>query len=143
MNIDNLVIYINTRKRLIYFLEGIAQALQNNVIIEGETILNKYFSPEEQELLKSIDPEPHLKLEEIRKQLNNVKTVVIYTAIPITVNEEHQITKDLYSKLKPEFIVDFKIKPSVLAGAIVEFDGKVHDYSLHKKITDNKYGKQI
>ncbi len=101
-------------------------------------------------------------IEKLKKSVDDLPTAIITTAVPLpdeTIQKlclklrgpviptavEGSIATDSSTPLRSarndgvnNLIIDTKVNPEILAGATVIYKGVVHDYSLSKKITDQK-----
>ncbi len=75
---------------------------------------------------------------DIINKYKNTTTAFIYSATRLTTNQLEDIKQKLSEKLKKDIVIDFKQKPELIAGLIINIDGKVIDNSIKKSLEDIK-----
>lgn len=73
----------------------------------------------------------------IREELRMIKPLTLTLGIQPTLDMIKEINHWIITNLKQVVALDFVIDPDVIAGAKVEFDGKIQDFSIKKEILNN------
>lgn len=73
-------------------------------------------------------------LEELRKEIGSLPEINLQIAFDPSEEVIWGISRWFEEKLQRKFILNFEIKPRIIGGAIVEYKGKVLDFSLRKEI---------
>ena len=100
---------------------------------------------EDLEKIKTIktekDPNKLLSfLETIRANLLSLPQVELQIAFEPSREFISQISEWFEKNLGKKFILDFKIKPKIVGGAIIEYNGRVADFSIIKEIKKELHG---
>lgn len=72
------------------------------------------------------------------KQLKTLKSLVIMVPTELPKKEVAQISNKLRKDYGPNFFIDVKIDPSLIAGCALVWNGNLRDYSIKKRIEDMK-----
>ncbi len=72
------------------------------------------------------------------KELNNISTVQVTSAVPLTDADLNTIRRQLATKGMTESSVDIEtsVNPDLIGGFVLEFDGKVYDASVAHKLDE-------
>ncbi len=102
--------------------------------------VNEYLTEEEKEIFDEVkselgvgmlDVESVKKIiEEFEKSLRAMPQVTIQIAYEPTVHDVESVIAFFNSRLDYGLVVNMKINPEIVGGAVVEFNGKYNDYSI-------------
>ncbi len=105
-----------------------------------ESKLNKFLSEQEKIMLTEFAKEMSLKLDNVEsvkaivdeydKALRNMNVVMIRIAYEPKTEEINNIVKRFNTYLDHGVVIDTKVDEEIIAGAIIEFNGKSYDYSV-------------
>jgi ATP synthase delta (OSCP) subunit len=84
------------------------------------------------------DPRTKSSLVELDSKINSIKTLTMFTAIPIPEDSLDSIAFKLRRVLDPHLILENRVDPDIIGGCILIKDGIVKDYSLRNKINGLK-----
>lgn len=79
--------------------------------------------------------------QEALSEIKKIEILTIFTAIDLPEEEVISIAVYLRQTYGPHFLIDTKLDPNIIAGAVLTWKGIQKDYSLRQKINQNR--KQI
>ncbi len=90
-----------------------------------------------QEQINLIDPESFGKfLTDLRNNIKNMPVVYLSIACETTDDMVKEISNWFVEHYGTQVLVDLKCDKSLIAGAVITFDGKEKDFSLKKKLSE-------
>jgi F-type H+-transporting ATPase subunit delta len=130
----------NKRLRAYLFSPEIEKSQKLKVV---ETIFKKKVSPLFYHfLLLLVDkgrqvflPEIVFEMDRLYDRAHRRKRVVVRTAVPLDDEEYKDIESTLAKSFDSELVIEYKTDPDILAGMIVQVEGKVIDWSLRQQLT--------
>jgi F0F1-type ATP synthase delta subunit len=137
---------IKTKEELIFYLEEIAQVRQIifkdkeaslSKKVEGKVSgeFKKFLERLEKEEVISKNPGQQFSFfQELEKYLQSLPEIKLEIAFSPDDNSLDRISQWLEKELGQKIILDLIINPRVVGGAIIEYRGNWHDFSLAKKI---------
>jgi len=76
-------------------------------------------------------------INKVRSALRVIKPLTLTLGIQPTLDMIKDINSWIITNLKQVVALDFVFDPGIIAGAKVEFDGKIQDFSIKKEVLDN------
>jgi len=70
----------------------------------------------------------------LAKEIEKMEVITLVLAFPPTAETIIKIHNWLVANQKVRYLVDFKLDKSIIAGAVIIYQGKYHDFSLKKLI---------
>lgn len=80
----------------------------------------------------------NITLETLDKKVEALDQLTMYFAVDLPQERLDEVVKKVRQNIKPDILVDVKIDPSLLGGCTLVWKGIYKDYSIKKKIEDNK-----
>ncbi len=77
-------------------------------------------------------------IEQLKKGLQEISPLIIYIPVDLPKTDKISIAQKVRSNYGPNFLVDFKLDPTLIAGCALIWQGRYKDISLRKKIEDQK-----
>lgn len=81
------------------------------------------------------DPDSKNSLSNIDSKLSKIKTLTMFTAVPLPEDQLDSIVFRLRRDYDPHLLVESRIDPAIIGGCVLIKDGIVKDYSLRKKVS--------
>lgn len=92
-----------------------------------------------EEFLKQFDKKNIYRLfEETEATIKKIPLLVIYVAVEIPESEVTALGTKIRQTYGNEFLLEIKLDPGLIAGASLVWNGVYKDYSIRKKIADNR-----
>lgn len=134
--------FLNTKQDRDSFIKSI-ESFRKSLFKDSKLSLDKYFSPEQKKLLSVYIQEKEGKLPNVRQieetvtkiqeDLKRIHIVSIQLAYTPTSNQIADLKSWFWNSYQKTVIVDVTLDSSLIAGAVVDVDGRVWDYSLKIK----------
>lgn len=123
-----LALFLKTKQRAYLFLEKVDQ--YTRAAGHSEYIANN-FTQDEAEYLQVYNQD----ISELYKQVSKLPVVTITTAVKPSVTLQEMLTQTIQAALEA-CLVEWRELPSLVAGAVIEYEGKRYDFSVESKIKD-------
>lgn len=90
------------------------------------------------ELFKNFQPNSvYHDFEDLENSIKNIQTLTIYLPISLPLENIVEIGKYLKESYGPNFLIDLKYDPTLVAGAALAWKGIYKDYSIKQKLQGN------
>jgi F0F1-type ATP synthase delta subunit len=141
------VITIEERDELLAQLE----LLNEHLFLTDETLPDKIrstirsdFAPFILSMIKSTDVKKNTTLVEagitqLKNELVTVPVVTIQAPAQLTLEDLSMIKKDLYKALNRHLYIKYETDVSLIAGAVIHFNGRFKDYSVKSQVDFDAY----
>lgn len=136
--LQSLVVHLNSKNDNARFLEKIDLVVRQSIQSEIAQSVNETFNKEEQTLLAQLNIQSKAELISLANELEQTPVMKIYTAITPSGNAEKILSELLRETTKETFFIEFAERPSLIAGAVIEYKGKIADFSLKNSIESIK-----
>lgn len=150
MDISNIFETIYTKEQLMYFVSELTSFGSSLYNAKNNTdgCLKQSFSVSDKELLlrlmkiNAVSITNHLAvaafIEQLKETLNSVPLMQLTLSFNPSENQVQTFSSWISTNCQKQVLLDIAYDPRIIGGAIIAFNGKYANYSLQKKLTDEK-----